>query len=116
MLTDYAPEILADDRRRFPAIATVARLLGGARVEPVAIPIDCSDGFFEAQYARPEAYLERSVREAQSVWHRLPAGVEQRIVAALSDDLESGAWDERHGHLRTQGEYEGGLRLIVADR
>ncbi len=116
MLTDYAPEILLDDRRRFPAIATVAKILGGARVEPIGIPIDCTDGFFEAQYARPEAYLDRSVRAAQSVWHRLPSRVEDRIIAALSEDLASGAWDERHGHLRRQPEYEGGLRLIVASR
>jgi SAM-dependent methyltransferase len=116
MLTDYAPEILVDDRRRFPAIATVANMLGGARVESIGIPIDCSDGFFEAQYARPEAYLDPSIRAAQSVWHRVPSRVEDRIIAALSEDLASGAWDERHGHLRTQPEYEGGLRLIVASR
>jgi hypothetical protein len=72
------------------------------------------DGFFEAHYAQPEAYLDPALRAAQSVWPRLPDGVEQRTLAALSADLASGAWDERHGHLRTQTTYDGGLRLVVS--
>jgi SAM-dependent methyltransferase len=114
MLKDYLPETLADDRLRFPTIDAITTILGDARVEPVPIPADCTDGFLEAHYARPEAYLDPTVRAAQSVWPRLPEGVERRTVAALSADLASGVWDARHGHLRTQPEYEGGLRLIVA--
>jgi SAM-dependent methyltransferase len=114
MISDYLPEGLADDRRRFPAIDAIANTLGNARVEPVPIPADCQDGFFEAHYGRPEAYLDSALRAAQSVWPRLPEGVEQRAVGALSADLASGEWDRRYGHLRTQPAYEGGLRLIVA--
>jgi SAM-dependent methyltransferase len=114
MISDYLPEALADDRRRFPTIDAITGVLGGARVEPVPIPADCHDGFFEAHYARPEAYLDPALRAAQSVWPRLPDGVEQRALAALEADLTSGEWDARHGHLRTQPTYEGGLRLIVA--
>lgn len=93
MMSDYLPEALADDRERFPTIDAVADMLGGARVEPVPIPADCEDGFLEAHYARPEAYLDPALRAAQSVWPRLPEGVEQRALAALSADLASGAWD-----------------------
>jgi SAM-dependent methyltransferase len=114
MISDYLPEALADDRERFPMIDDVADILGGARIEPVLIPADCEDGFFEAHYARPEAYLDPTLRAAQSVWPRLPEGVEQRAVAALSADLASGAWDERHGHVRAQPVYDGGLRLVVS--
>lgn len=114
MLRDYLPETLADDRLRFPTIDAITTILGDGRVEPVPIPADCTDGFLEAHYARPEAYLDPALRAAQSVWPRLPKGVERRTVAALSADLASGAWDARHGHLRTQPEYDGGLRLIVA--
>jgi len=112
MITDYLPEALADDRERFPAIATILDTLGAHAAQPVPIPADCVDGFFESHYARPEQYLDRSVREAQSIWPRLPPGVEQRALGALGADLQSGAWDRRHGHLRTQATYEGGLRLI----
>jgi hypothetical protein len=34
----------------------------------------------------------------------------------VSADLESGAWDERHGELRALSEYDAGLRLITATR
>jgi len=114
MIRDYLPEALADDRQRFPTIDTITGILGHASVEPVAIPADCKDGFFEAHYARPEAYLDSSLRAAQSVWPRLPDGVEQRALTALADDLASGAWDARHGHLRTQPAYDGGLRLVCS--
>jgi SAM-dependent methyltransferase len=114
MLKDYLPETLADDRLRFPTIDAITTILGDAHVEPVPIPADCTDGFLEAYYGRPEAFLDPAVRAAQSVWPRLPEGVERRAVAALSADLASGAWDARYGHLRTQPEYEGALRLIVA--
>jgi hypothetical protein len=114
MLSDYLPEALADDRQRFLPIDAITPILGEARIESIPIPANCTDGFFEAHYARPEAYLDPAVRGAQSVWPRLPEGAEQRAVAALAADIASGAWDARHGHLRTQAEYDGGLRLIVA--
>jgi SAM-dependent methyltransferase len=114
MMSDYLPEALTDDRQRFPPIDAIADILGGARVEPIPIPADCEDGFFEAHYARPEAYLNPALRAAQSVWPRLSEGVEQRALAALAADLASGAWDARHGHLRAQPAYDGGLRLIVS--
>jgi SAM-dependent methyltransferase len=114
MIRDYLPEALTDDRERFPTIDAVTDILSDARVEPIPIPADCKDGFFEAHYARPEAYLDPALRAAQSVWPRLPEGVEQRALTALSADLTSGVWDARHGHLRTQPAYDGGLRLVVS--
>jgi hypothetical protein len=42
-----------------------------ARVEPVLIPWDCADGFFEAYWHRPEAYLDEQVRRGMSVWARV---------------------------------------------
>lgn len=116
MMSDYLPEALADDRKRFPSIDAITEILGGARVERVPIPGDCQDGFLEAHYARPEAYLDPALRAAQSVWPRLPEGAEQRALAALSADLASGEWDARHGHLRVQPAYDGGLRLVVSGR
>lgn len=112
MIRDYLPEALADDRERFPTIDAVVDTLGEARVEPIPIPAGCEDGFFEAHYARPEAYLDPALRAAQSVWPRLPDGAEQRALAALSADLDSGAWDKRYGHLRAEPAYDGGLRLV----
>lgn len=114
MLRDYLPEALADDHERFPSMEQIADALGELAVTSVPIPADCTDGFFEAYFARPEAFLDSAVRAAQSVWPRLAEGVEQRALHALSDDLASGAWDRRYGDLRSMCSYDGALRLVVA--
>jgi SAM-dependent methyltransferase len=117
LIAEYLPEVLEDDRGRFTPIAEIAGELGPeATVETVLIPEDCVDGFFEAFYNRPDCYLEPHVRAAQSAWPRLAAGVERRALTALAADLRDGSWERRHGDLRTQSEYDGGLRLIVARR
>lgn len=113
-LNDYAPDLIAAERRRYPPIAHIAERLG-ARTEVLAVPIhlDCTDGFTEAFYGRPERLLDPAVRKAQSSWRFMPDGAEARFVAALAADLESGRWDARHGHLRTQPTFESSMRLIV---
>lgn len=110
----YAPEVIAVEARRYPAIATIAAALGPAtRVIPVPIPLDCTDGFQEAYYGRPEGLLDPSARLACSAWSFVPASVAERLDAELGADLRSGAWDAACGHLRTQPRFEGSLRLIV---
>src|SRR5262249_39662686 len=53
---DYLPEV-ADLVVGRPSVSELARAIG-ARIEPVFIPWDCADGFFEAYWRRPEAYLD----------------------------------------------------------
>lgn len=113
-LADYAPELIAAERRRYPAMTKLARSLGeGSSVHDVPVPADCMDGFTEAYFARPECFLEHGVRRAQSAWGFVEPSVQVRAVARLRDDLASGAWDRRHGHLRTQPTFPGSLRLVV---
>jgi hypothetical protein len=40
--------------------------------------------------------------------------VELRFVRDLQHDLDSGEWDRKYGHLRTQPYFDGALRLIVS--
>jgi hypothetical protein len=108
---DYLPEAggLAD-------ADWLPRLIGaiGGRTEPVLIPWDCADGFLEAYWRRPEAYLEDYVRRACSVWTRVGPEAEQRAVRSLRDDLASGRWAENNRDLAGLDEAELGLRLLVA--
>ena len=114
-LMDHVPELRVAEAARYPAVDTITRTLGpGTRVQPVPIPVDCVDGFTEAYYARPEAFLDPAVRRAQSAWTFLEPGVEERAMATLAADLASGAWDERYGSLRTQPEFHGAVRLILS--
>ncbi len=113
-LNDYAPELLAVENRRYPALDIIAAGIGArSDTQAIPIPIDCTDGFCEAFYARPERLLDPAVRRAQSSWAFLEPGIEARAVAHLAADLASGAWDERHGHWRGQPTFDGSLRLIT---
>ncbi|MGW6505278.1 class I SAM-dependent methyltransferase [Nonomuraea angiospora] len=113
-LAEYAPELIAAERRRYPPIELIASLIGGrTEVMPVPIPIDCVDGFTEAYYARPERFLDPRVRASQSAWGFVDDDAEARAVDRLRRDLDSGAWDDRFGRLREQPEFVGSLRLVV---
>ena len=113
-LADYAPELISVERRRYPAIATIVAGLGGnADVETVPVPIDCVDGFTEAYYARPEAFLDAEVRRSQSAWSFVRDEDQTCFVQTLGDDLKSGAWDQKYGAWRTKPYFDGSLRLIV---
>jgi SAM-dependent methyltransferase len=78
---DYLPEV-ADLVAGWPSLAGLAGAIG-ARAEPVLIPWDCADGFFEAHWRRPEAYLDDQVRRGVSVWARVGREAEQRAVDSL---------------------------------
>jgi len=111
----YFPELIAIEKARYPSIASVCQSLGGrCQVIPVPIPLDCTDGFQEAFYGRPEAFLQKEVRQAQSAWGFLEAGQEEVLVQRLADDLASGAWDRQYGHYRMEPTFTCALRLIVA--
>jgi SAM-dependent methyltransferase len=113
---EYLAEGLAIERPRFPSMEEISRALGGTvRVQRIPTPGDCTDGFFEAYWRRPEALLDPAVRASQSMWTLLPDGVEDRIVERLGGALASGAWDAQHGHLRGQDEYAGALRLVISE-
>jgi SAM-dependent methyltransferase len=112
---DYAPELLANEASRCPPLAAIEAALGGrCTVTDLPVPIDCTDGFMEAYYGRPEAFLDPAVRRAQSCWPFLTRAQEDDVVARLRDDLDSGRWDERYGELRQLPEFNGSLRLVVA--
>ena len=111
----YAPELMEAERRRYPAVDHICAVLGGAStVTDVPIPINCSDGFTEAFYARPERILDPLVRRSQSAWSFISPEDQRRSVDRLRHDLETGEWDRRYGPLRNQPTYHGSLRLIVA--
>ncbi|MEO3855754.1 class I SAM-dependent methyltransferase [Acrocarpospora sp. B8E8] len=113
-LAEYAPELVTAERLRYPKIDWIAQHIGTtARVEPVPIPIDCADGFTEAYYARPERFLDPAVRKSQSAWGFVDPTAESRAIEHLRTDLANGTWDTHYGHLRTQPEFLGSLRLLI---
>jgi SAM-dependent methyltransferase len=107
---DYLPEVVASP----VGLATALAQAMGARVEPVLIPWDCADGFFEAYWRRPEAYLDENVRRGISVWTAVGREAEERAVHELTSDLASGRWRERNRDILDLEKAELGLRLLIA--
>jgi SAM-dependent methyltransferase len=109
---DYLPEY-NDLWAGRPSLTELARAIA-ARTEPVLIPWDCADGFYEAYWRRPEAYLDENVRRGISIWTRAGPDAEQRAVRSLRTDLASGRWAERNRDLVDLDAAELDSRLLIA--
>ncbi len=115
LMRDYLPEVAELDHRIFPPPAQLAGWLGGeVSTETVPIPADTSDWTLGSFWAHPERVLDKSARDATSGFARMPPGVVARVVAAVARDLATGTWDRRYGRLRELGEFDAGLRLLIA--
>ena len=114
LVRDYFPEILAVDRRIFPAMELLRAVLGSIDVHPLPIPADCIDGFLGAYWQRPEAYLDGGVRASISSFSRLKSIGPQ--LERLERDLTSGEWERRNAELYHRAELDLGYRLVMAKR
>jgi SAM-dependent methyltransferase len=115
LVRDYFPEVRdLESERRAPDGDRLATVLDVRRIEPIAIAADCRDGFGGCFWNRPEAYLDPVVQEGMSFFAQLDPESRRRGTDRLRDDLASGSWDERHGHLRALDDIDIGYRLLVA--
>jgi SAM-dependent methyltransferase len=114
LTNDYVPELpRLDQAERFmPPIEDTLRIV---ETIPVPVPWDCTDGFLCAYWRRPEMYLDPDARAAISGLALLGDSITGPAIQRLSEDIESGAWDARHGHLRELDELDLGYRIIVAE-
>ncbi|MFL5560739.1 MAG: class I SAM-dependent methyltransferase [Gemmatimonadaceae bacterium] len=112
LVRDYFPEILAIDRRIFPSMELFRAAFGSVEVRPLPIPHDCIDGFLGAYWRRPEAYLDRAVREGISTFRRVENI--DRALERLRSDLAAGEWERRNASLRHRTELDVGYRLVIA--
>ena len=113
LVRDYLPELMALDRDQFPSIVDYQAVFGSSAqvfVAPLPIPRDCADGFLGAYWARPAAYLDASVRSGMSSFARVggDGGLER-----LRNDLASGAWQRRYGHLLSNEALDVGYRIVT---
>lgn len=88
--------------------------LGKVELRSVPVPHDCIDGFYQAFWRRPGAYLDSRVREGTSVFRMLPKARVDSAIRQLRRDLSDGTWEARYSDLLQQPELDVGLRLVVA--
>jgi SAM-dependent methyltransferase len=116
LMKDYFPEVAALDSRSFPLPERIAEWLGGdVIISTMLVARDTPDWHLGSFWAHPERVLDERARAATSGFARAEPEVVARVVAAVGRDLETGAWDARHGELRKLAEYDVGLRLVVAE-
>lgn len=111
-LSDYLPEAAVREAS-LAAVDTVTAAWPDARVLPVPVPWDCTDGFFAAYWRRPEAFLVPAVRASISGLALLDPSLVDQAVRRLAADLDSGAWHDRHADLLDREELDCGYRLVV---
>jgi SAM-dependent methyltransferase len=114
-LSEYFPEAMALERELMTPIESLEASLPGATIEPVPAPSRCRDEFTSALWDRPERFLDPDLLRGSSLWHHLSPATIERGQGRLRADLASGAWDDRHGHLRTLPELDIGLRLVCKE-
>ncbi len=113
-MAEYLHEVAALDRRIFPPIEMIRGWLGShAEVVVVPMPADTCDWTLMSFWAHPERVLDAGARAATSGFSLMTPQVVQRVVQAVTADLRSGVWDDRHGELRRLEELDVGLRLLV---
>lgn len=116
LMKDYFPEVAELDSRIFPLPERIVEWLGGmVSVSPVLISRDTPDWHLGSFWAHPERVLDDRARAATSGFARAKPAVVERVVSNVRRDLQDGTWDARYGHLRALLEYDGGLRLVVAE-
>lgn len=112
---DYFPAMLGLQRPSGAASRNLVTMLPAASSLPLPVPRDCADLFFAALWARPELLFDEEVVRPMWVWRSISEESRRAGRERLAADLESGAWEERYGHLRARDELDVGLRLIVSE-
>jgi hypothetical protein len=112
IFAEYVPGIIGISNHA--SLEPVMAGLEADRVEVIAVPADCTDGFITAYWQRPEQYLLPAVRAATSGFSLLDHEQVEAGISRLQRDLDSGVWHRRHGHLLSLEHYDVGLRLVVS--
>lgn len=97
-------------------VEQLVELLGGARIQTVPVPHDCTDGFGAAYWRRPEAYLDPDVRAGISMLAYADEAALDEGLTRLAYDLRSGQWHQRHSDLLERHQIDAGYRLLISDQ
>jgi len=117
----YFPEIYGRLFNTFPPLEQLGSLLRftsqwSCKLTPFPLPRDLTDLNMHAGWARPEIYLSEDVRRGMSGFALADTDDVAARIDRLKADLTSGAWDRRHGAIRTLQELDVGFAKVVFKR
>ena len=116
-LTKYFPWFIEDVESTFISMSELTNEIysvtgNNASIIPFRLPHNLSDSFAAVGWARPELYLDRSIRDGISSFTKIDEEEVNRGLLRLQEDLQTGRWDKEYGHLRRQKQYDVGYRFI----
>lgn len=116
-LTQYFPSFIADVQSTFlPILELVSEIelitSVAVNILPFPLPNDLSDSFAAVGWARPELYLDSNIRNGISSFAKISDTELDQGLTNLREDLETGIWDQKYGHLRQQEQYDVGYRFV----
>jgi SAM-dependent methyltransferase len=111
---EYVPELDDWSVEHYPSIDDIEADVGRLERRVLPIPRECRDGFLRSFWGRPERYVDDDVRKNISQFNLIEPAAVARGIGRLANDLASGAWDRRHGHLRAVNALDLGYRILVA--
>jgi ubiquinone/menaquinone biosynthesis C-methylase UbiE len=118
---EYFADIWTASFRVFPPIGEVSSMIAASTnatttIQPFDLPGDLMDCFAAAGWCNPEMYLDASIRSSISAFAVADAGVVENSVRRLAEDLESGVWDLKHGHLRSLKTMDLGYTFLISTK
>ena len=86
----------------------------GATLKRISFPLpkDLIDHFSSADWAHPEAYLQKGFRRGISSFAKLDRQYLDQGLQNLRNDLETGRWHQKYGDLLNLEEYDQGYLFI----
>ncbi|MBC7740674.1 MAG: hypothetical protein H7061_00655 [Bdellovibrionaceae bacterium] len=107
---DDCSEIKTVEQNRYANIYSItSELSGHCEVISIPVPIDCTDRFQVALYARSHEFLNSEVQNSQSAW---------KVFATwrgdtVREDLESGRCNQKYSQRKRKPFINCQLRLVV---
>ena len=115
-LNEYFPELYENAFKQFPPINELATLFAAniweAETRELPVPYDFIDKNMHSGWNRPEIYLDEQLRANTSGFARASKSDVERGLSRLQEDLLSGEWDARYGHLRKQESLKTGFAFM----
>jgi SAM-dependent methyltransferase len=116
-LTKYFPSFIEDVESTFISMSELTNEIHSvtgnhANIIPFRLPHNLSDSFAAVGWARPELYLDINIRNGISSFAKIDRLEVEQGILHLKEDLQTGRWDKKYGHLRKQKQYDVGYRFI----
>ena len=112
----YFPGIYKNEHEKFPPVTEVAALLAGnewkIELNDFPLPHDLLDKNMHSGWNQPETYFDEQMRLNTSGFAQASKEEVEQGLARLKNDLNTGIWDARYGHLRKQAELHTGFVFL----